>query len=273
MPIGFGAYVKDSNGEYHLFTGNMIASLIAEYTLSQSKLQDNLPKDGYVIKTIVTTTLLNSITGNYGVKLFEVLPGFKWIGRKMRETEESNSGTFLSGYEESYGYLVGAETKEKDAVVCAMVFCEALAYCKSKGITLWDYMVSIYEKYGYYKESIINVAFTGVEGQMKMKDIMEYLSANPLNEIAGYKVKFIRNYKNDTILNVDTNKVMPTGLANSNIIYYDLEDNAWICIRPSGTEPKIKFYYGLKGSSFDDTSARAAKFETWLRNEPLQYVI
>ena len=262
-----GVYVKDAkSGEYIPLTGNMSGSLLCEYVLSQKKEKaGSLPADGAVVKSIVTTNLVDEIAKAYNVKLIEVLTGFKWIGKEILGFEQSGKGTYLFGLEESYGCLIGTYARDKDAVSATVALCEAAAYYATKGKTLWDVMIDMYEKYGYCVDSITAMDFPGLEGMDKMKAMLSNLRENPLKDIAGYKVVKIRDYSNDTILDVESGKVEPTGLPASNVLYYELEGGAWVCVRPSGTEPKIKFYYGVKASSMDEAQAESAKFAEWAK--------
>ena len=255
-----GVYVKDKDGEYHCLTGNMSGSLLAEYELSQIKATKGLPKDGALIKSIVTTNLVNEMAKSYGVKLVEVLTGFKFIGQKMLEFETKHNGTYLFGFEESYGCLIGTHARDKDAIVATMALCEAAAYYRSQGKTLWDAMIDIYEKYGYHVDAIHTLTLKGIEGLEKIKSIMDQLKSHTPKEIAGLEVLWARNYDNDTATNMKNKAVVPTGLPKSNVVYYELEGGAWLCVRPSGTEPKIKFYYGIKGSSYDEAQKESAAF-------------
>ena len=255
-----GVYVKDKTGEYHCLTGNMSGSLLADYEIGQIQATKGLPEDGALIKTIVTTNLADSIAKHYGVKLIEVLTGFKYIGQQILGFETSGQGTYLFGFEESYGCLIGTHARDKDAIVATMALCEAAAYYKSKDMTLWDAMIELYDKYGYHMDAIETLTLKGLDGLEKMKNIMDKLKNNTPTEIAGRKVLFARNYDNDTCIDMATNEVKPTGLPKSNVVYYDLEGDAWLCVRPSGTEPKIKFYYGVVGTSIDDAKEISAEF-------------
>ena len=253
-----GCRVKDSNGVYHTLTGNMSGCLLAEYTISQIAEKQGLPADGVLIKTIVTTNLARAIAEGYGIELVECLTGFKYIGQKILEFENTGKGTYLFGFEESYGCLIGTYARDKDAIVAVMALCEAAAYYKSKGMNLWDAMLAMYEKYGYYKDDIKSISLSGIEGQAKIQSIMETLRQNPPVAIGGYKVLSVRDYKKDTITDAATGEVKPTGLPSSNVLYYDMEDAAWICVRPSGTEPKVKFYFGIRGNSLEDADEKSA---------------
>ena len=254
-----GVRVKDKIGEYHDLTGNMSGCLLANYEISQRKaVNGSLPEDGALIKTIVTTNLADAIARGYGVKLIEVLTGFKFIGQQILGFEKSGKGSYLFGFEESYGCLIGTYARDKDAIVATMALCEAAAYYKTQGKTLWDAMIEMYEQFGYYKDDIKAVTMKGIEGLQKIQDIMNSLRQNPPAEFAGHKVVAVRDYKADTIKNLETGEVTPTGLPNSNVLYYELTNDAWVCVRPSGTEPKVKFYYGVKGTSLADADEKSA---------------
>lgn len=255
-----GVRVKDKNGEYHDLTGNMSGCLLANYEIGQRKaVNGSLPEDGALIKTIVTSNLADAIAKGYGVKLIEVLTGFKFIGQQILGFETSGKGTYLFGFEESYGCLIGTHARDKDAIVATMALCEAAAYYKTQGKTLWDAMIEMYEEYGYYKDAIQSVSLKGIEGLQKIQEIMNTLREKPPVEIAGHKVISARDYKKDTITDIATGEVKPTGLPNSNVLYYDLTDDVWLCVRPSGTEPKVKFYYGIKGASLEDADKKSAE--------------
>ena len=237
----------------------MSGCLLAEYTISQIKEQQGLPEDGALIKTIVTTNLADAIAKYYNVKLIEVLTGFKYIGQQILGFEQSGKGTYLFGFEESYGCLIGTHARDKDAIVATMALCEAAAYYKQKGMTLWDAMIAMYERYGYYKDDVKSITLKGIEGLAKIQQIMDKLRNNTPSEIGPYKVVSARDYKLDTKKDMVTGEVTTTGLPSSNVLYYDLTDDAWLCVRPSGTEPKIKLYYGVKGTSLEDAAAKSAE--------------
>ena len=254
-----GVYVKDAkSGEYIPLTGNMSGSLLCEYVLSQKQAEGKIPADGQIVKSIVSTNLIDAVAKAYGAELIEVLTGFKWIGKQILKNETTGTGTYLFGMEESYGCLIGTYARDKDAISATAALCEAAAYYKQKGMTLWDAMVAMYEKYGYYKDSVKSIGLSGIEGLAKIQSIMETLRNNTPAEVGGYKVVSARDYKLDTIRDMETGAVKPTGLPASNVLYYDLEDGAWICVRPSGTEPKIKFYFGVKGTSLEDADQKEA---------------
>ena len=252
-----GVLAKDSKtGEYMPFTGNMSGLLIAEYVLSQKKEKKLLPKNGALISTIVSSNLAIAIAEEYKVDFMEVLTGFKYIGEKIKEFEETKSHEYLFGFEESYGCLVGTHSRDKDAITAVMLLAEAAAYYKKQGLTLWDQMIKIYEKYGFYKEGITTITLKGADGAVKMKELMESIRNNAPKKLGGYKVTKIRDYKSGIIVDTKTGKESKTDLPVSNVLYYDLEDSAWCCVRPSGTEPKIKFYMGVKGKSLKDSEEK-----------------
>ncbi|MCI9213583.1 MAG: phospho-sugar mutase [Ruminococcus sp.] len=254
-----GVRVKDKNGEYHTLTGNMSGCLLADYEIGEKKeIDGGLPADGKFIKTIVTTNMADAIAKYYGVDLIECLTGFKFIGQQILGFETSGKGEYLFGFEESYGCLIGTHARDKDAIVATMALCEAAAFYKTKDMTLWDAMIAMYDRYGYYKDDIQSITLKGIEGLAKIQEILETLRKNPPTEIAGYKVLKARDYKADTIKDMETGEVTGTGLPSSNVLYYDLTDDAWVCVRPSGTEPKVKFYYGVKGTSMEDADAKSA---------------
>lgn len=253
-----GVYVKDSKtGEYHSLTGNMSGCLIGDYVIGQRKELFGLPEDGAFIRSIVSTNMADAIAEHYGIQLIEVLTGFKFIGQKILEFEKTGKGTYLFGMEESYGCLTGTYARDKDAIVASMTLCEAAAYYKTKNMTLWDAMLAMYEKYGYYKDDVTSITLKGIEGLAKIQEIMNTLRENAPAEIGGYKVTAVRDYKKDTITDVATGTVTSTGLPSSNVLYYEMTDGAWVCVRPSGTEPKVKFYLGVKGTSLEDADAKS----------------
>lgn len=261
-----GVYVKDSKtGDYIALTGNMSGSLLCEYVLSQKKaMSGSLPADGAVVKSIVTTNLVDAVAEGYGVDLIEVLTGFKFIGQQMLNFENSGKGTYLFGLEESYGCLIGTYARDKDAVSATVALCEAAAYYMTQGKTLWDAMTDMYEKYGYYLDKVKALEFAGLDGAEKIQNMLKSLRENPPKEIGDLKVLKSRDYQSDEIVDLTTGETSPTGLPSSNVLYYELEDNAWLCVRPSGTEPKIKFYYGVKGSSMENAEDNGKKIETWV---------
>ncbi len=252
-----GIYAKDAaTGEYMPFTGNMSGILIAEYRIRELQKIGKLPKNGAVIKTIVSSNMIDPIAAEYDQKLIEVLTGFKYIGEQIKWFEEKNSYEYVFGYEESYGCLVGTHARDKDAVDAVMCLAEVAAWCKKNGITVWDQMQNIYKKYGYYREGIHTVTLKGIDGAKEIQNIMERIRKEPPKEFAGLKVNEFRDYKADRSVNMDTKEEKKTGLPSSNVLYFDLDNNSWCCVRPSGTEPKIKFYMGVKGDSLDDSEKK-----------------
>ncbi len=257
-----GIYAKDAaTGEYIPFTGNMSGMLIAEYILREKKAAGTLPANAALIKTIVTTNLADAITDAYGVKLIEVLTGFKYIGEQIKLFEQNHNYEYVFGLEESYGCLAGTHARDKDAVVAVMCLCEVAAWCKHNGITVWDQMQKIYKQFGYYMEGIHTITLKGIDGAQQIKDMMDKLRANPPKEFDGLKVLKFRDYTKNTITDLATGEVTPAGLPNSNVLYFDIENDSWCCARPSGTEPKIKFYMGIKGSNMEDAKAKLESFK------------
>lgn len=251
-----GVLVRNQAGEYLVLTGNMVGAMLTEYILSQKQKQDTLRSDGVVIKTIVTTEMVRAMTKSYGVELKEVLTGFKYIGEQIRLFEEEGNHSYVFGFEESYGCLAGTYARDKDAVVACMLACEMAAYYKEKGMTLYEALVSLYEKYGYYKEDVFAITLKGIEGLGKIKNIMEKLRTDMPNKIAQYTVEAARDYKTSVRMNYIEDQKEEIVLPKSNVLYYELNDNAWICVRPSGTEPKIKFYMGVKGNAIEDANVK-----------------
>ena len=252
-----GVFSKISNGEYVSYTGNMSALLICEYELSQKRDKGILPNNGAIVTTIVSSELTKAIAQYYGAKVFETLTGFKWIGEKIREFEEKDSYKYLFGFEESYGCLIAPHARDKDGISAVMALCEATAYYKSKGLSLWDQMIKIYEKYGYYKEGQISIVLKGADGAAEIKNKMSKMRANPPKELAGLDVLEVRDYQ-EHIVKKSNGEIFKIDLPTSNVLYYELSNNSWCCVRPSGTEPKIKFYMGVKGSTMQDAENQLA---------------
>lgn len=247
-----GIYAKDTKtGEYMTYTGNMSALLIAEYRISQMKEKGLLPADGMFITTIVSSELAKAIAKNYGLECIEVLTGFKNIGAVIKKAEEKKDKTYVFGFEESYGCLIGDYARDKDGISAVMSLCEAAAYYKSKRMTLWDQMMKIYEKYGFYKEDQVSIVLEGADGAEKIKSMMTNMRNNLPEKIGKYKVIEFKDVELDEIKNLITGEQRKTGLPKSNVLYYELENNAWCCVRPSGTEPKIKLYMGVKADSME----------------------
>ena len=262
-----GVYAKDTKtGEYKVFTGNMSGMLICEYEMSQKKALGILPENGALVTTIVSSNMAQAVAKEYGMKFIECLTGFKYIGEQIKFFEQSGSNEYVFGFEESYGCLVGTHARDKDAVVAVMALCEAAAYYKTQGITLLDQMLNIYNKYGYYKEDLFTMTFKGADGAKKMQDMMDAYRKNTPKQVGAYKVLRLRDYKNDVITDLATGETIPTGLPKSNVLYFELENDAWFCVRPSGTEPKIKFYAGIKGNSLDDSAKKLDELMEAIKN-------
>ena len=257
-----GVYAKDNKtGKYIQFNGNMTGNLVAEYILSQKKENHTLPENGAIIKTIVSSNLTDAIAEYYGVKLFSTLTGFKNIAKIIRGFEKDNTYNCLFSYEESYGCIIGTHARDKDGIVAVMTVCEAAAYYKKQGLTLWDQMLNIYKKYGYYKEKQLSIVLKGAEGAEQIKKMMDEMRKNPPAKIADYTVKAVGDYSTQKIHNNETGEDSNTNLPKSNVLYYELDKNAWCCARPSGTEPKIKFYMGVCGTSLENADMELEKLE------------
>ncbi len=255
-----GVYAKDrTTGEYVPFTGNMSGMLIAEYVLREKAATGTMPENPAMVTTIVTTNMTFPISESYGVKLIEVLTGFKFIGEQIKWFEETGSNNYVFGLEESYGCLVGTHARDKDAIVAVMSLCEVAAFCKKQGKTLWDMMLDLYEKYGYFKETQYTITLKGIDGSRQIAEIMNKLRENPPKAFGAWKVLKFRDYQTDRVIDMETGAETTTGLPKSNVLYFELPDNCWCCARPSGTEPKIKFYMGVKGDSIADAEAKVAQ--------------
>ncbi|MBR0491762.1 MAG: phospho-sugar mutase [Clostridia bacterium] len=252
-----GIFAKDiKTGSYETYTGNMSALLIAEYRISQMKEKGILPNNGMLIKTIVSSNLADAIAKEYNLELIEVLTGFKNIGKVMKTAEENGDKTYVFGFEESYGCLIGDYARDKDGIAAVMALCEAAAYYREQGITLWDQMQNIYKKYGYYKETQVSIVKEGPQGAEEIKKMMTDMRNTPVEKIGDYKVLTFKDIEKDISKNMMTGETSTTGLPKSNVLYYELEDDNWCCVRPSGTEPKIKFYMGVKGTSNEDADSK-----------------
>ena len=252
-----GVFAKDSKtGNYMDYTGNMSALLIAEYRISQMKEKNILPDNGMLIKTIVSSNLADAIAENYELDLYEVLTGFKNIGAVMKKAEETGKNTYVFGFEESYGCLIGDYARDKDGIAAVMALCEVSCYAKSKNKTLWDMMIDVYEKYGYYKEGLVSIVREGAQGAKEIQDMMTKTRGKEVNEISGLKVLKFKDVQKDYVKNMQTGEITKTGLPQSNVLYYELENNSWCCVRPSGTEPKIKLYMGVKGKNEEDATQK-----------------
>lgn len=249
-----GVYAKDtSTGEYVSFTGNMSGMLIAEYILRERKLNGTLPSNGALVKTIVTTNMADAVAKAYNVKLIEVLTGFKYIGEQIRLFEQNDTYKYIFGLEESYGCLAGTYARDKDACVAVMLLCEVAAWCKKNNHTLWDQMLRIYEEYGYFQEGLESITLKGMDGTKKIREIMDKLRKNPPQQLGDNRVLAVRDYENSTRRDLVSDEAYKLNLIKSNVLYFELSDDAWCCVRPSGTEPKIKFYMGVKGRSLGES--------------------
>ena len=257
-----GIYAKDvKTGEYMNYTGNMSALLIAEYRISQMKEKGILPSNGMFITTIVSSELAKAIAKYYGLECIEVLTGFKNIGAVMRKADENHDKKYVFGFEESYGCLIGDYARDKDGIAAVMALCEAACYYASKGKTLWDAMIDIYEKYGYYKETQVSIVREGVQGAQEIKDMMTKMRETDIESIGKYKVLVFKDVEKDIVKDMKTGEISKTELPKSNVLYYELEDNSWCCIRPSGTEPKIKLYMGIKGNTEEEAEGKLAELK------------
>ena len=261
-----GIYAKDSKtGEYMPFTGNMSGMLIAEYILRERTATNRMPVDPVMVSTIVTTNMAAAIAADYNVELREVLTGFKYIGEQIKWMEQAGKGHYVFGLEESYGCLAGTHARDKDAIVAVMCLCETAAWCKKHGMTCWDQMLALYEKYGYYKETQYAITLKGIDGAAQISAMMDKLRSNPPKNFGDLQVVEMRDYDKDQVKDMATGEVRPTGLPKSNVLYFELTNNSWCCARPSGTEPKIKFYMGVKGTSLEDAQAKVDKLTADLK--------
>lgn len=261
-----GIYALDAeSGEYIPFTGNMSGMLIAEYILRERTNKKIMPDNPALVTTIVTTNMAKAIADDYKVKCIEVLTGFKYIGEQIKWFEETGSNNYVFGLEESYGCLAGTHARDKDAVVAVMCLCEMAAWCKKNGLTVWDQMLRLYEKYGYYKETQYAVTLKGIEGTRQIAAIMDKLRSNPPKHFGQLQVMEVRDYEGGTILNMESREKRETGLPQSNVLYFDLSNDSWCCARPSGTEPKLKFYMGVKGISLEDSRIKVEKLTEALK--------
>ncbi len=263
-----GIYAKDkATGEYVPFTGNMSGMLIAEYILRERTKTGKMPENPALVTTIVTTNMALAIAEDYKVKCIEVLTGFKYIGEQIKLFERSGSNHYVFGLEESYGCLAGTHARDKDAVVAVMCLCEVAAWCKKQGITLWDQMINLYEKYGYYKETQYAITMKGIDGSRQIAALMDKLRSNPPKRFGELEVVRMRDYDLDKVTDMATGEVTPTGLPQSNVLYFDLTNDSWCCARPSGTEPKIKFYMGVKGNNLEDAQKKVDALTEAVRGE------
>lgn len=258
-----GVYAKNpKTNEYISFTGNMSAILIAEYILSEKKKRNLIPSNGAIVTTIVSTNMAGAVAKEYNLKLVETLTGFKFIGEQIKIFEQNHSYDYQFGFEESYGCLAGTYARDKDSVVAVMLLCEAAAYYKKQGLTLWEQMINIYEKYGYYRETLATMTLKGIEGAEKIKEIMTNMRNSPNSNIGKFKVVGLRDYKTKVTQNLITGEKGETDLPESNVLYYALENDAWCCVRPSGTEPKIKFYMGVKENTIEKANTELEELKS-----------
>ena len=258
-----GVYAKNTaTGEYVSFTGNMSGMLIAEYILRERKENGTLPQNAALVETIVTTDMAKAVAAAYGVKIIEVLTGFKYIGEQIKLFEQNNSYSYVFGLEESYGCLAGTYARDKDACVAVMMLCEVASFYKNQNKTLWDAMLDMYEKYGYYKEGLETMTLKGMDGAQQIQSMMTKMREHVPAEIGAYKVLAIRDYKTGIRKDLENGKEEPAGLPESNVLYYELSNHAWCCVRPSGTEPKIKFYFGVVGESLEDSTDKLEGLKT-----------
>ncbi len=261
-----GIYALDTkSGEYVPFTGNMSGMLIAEYILRERTAVGAMPENPALVTTIVTTNMAKAISDDYHVKCIEVLTGFKYIGEQIKWFEESGSNHYVFGLEESYGCLAGTHARDKDAVVAVMCLCEMAAWCKKNGKTVWDQMLDLYEKYGYFKETQYAITLKGIEGSKQIAAIMDKLRNDPPKEFGDWKVLEFRDYDRNRVIHMESGEERETGLPQSNVLYFDLTDDSWCCARPSGTEPKLKFYMGVKGNSLEDAQEKVEKLTEALK--------
>ena len=262
-----GVYAKDTkSGEYISFTGNMSGMLIAEYIFHERQATGTMPENPALVTTIVTTDLAKAIAANYNARCVEVLTGFKYIGEQIKIFEQTGCNNYVFGLEESYGCLTGTYARDKDSIVAVMMLCEVAAFYKKQGKTLWDAMLDLYEKYGYYREGLATVELKGIDGAAQIQQMMDEFRTNPPKQLGEFKVLAARDYKVDERVDLVTGEKTSTGLPSSNVLYYELENNAWCCVRPSGTEPKIKYYFGVKGESMEDAEAKLATLKEAMTN-------
>ncbi len=260
-----GVAVRDDNGEYLPLTGNMVGALLVNYVLAGKKLNHTLPENGVVIKTIVTSRMTDAICKDYGVEVMNVLTGFKFIGEKIKEFEQTGDHTYVFGFEESYGYLAGTHARDKDAVVASMLIAEMAAWYKMRGMSLYQGLCELYQKYGTYRERLLSVTLEGADGLEKISQIMAEIRANPPKQVAGLEVVKVADYDNNTVKDLMTGTVTETGLPKSNVLVFDLQQDTWVAMRPSGTEPKIKFYFGTKAENIEVAEARLRQMENEMK--------
>ncbi|MDZ4470665.1 phospho-sugar mutase [Bacillus cereus] len=251
-----GVAVRNHNGEFQVLTGNQTGALMLDYLLSQKKENGTLPENGVVLKTIVTSEIGRTIAKAYGLDTVDTLTGFKFIGEKIRQYEESGQYEFQFGYEESYGYLIRPFCRDKDAVQSVLFACEVAAYYKSQGKTLYDGLLEVFEKYGFFREDLVSLTLKGKDGAEKIQEMMATFRENPPKEVAGLTVVAVEDYKASIVTSLQDGHKEEIHLPKSNVLKYQLEDGSWFCLRPSGTEPKIKFYFGVKDSSLQNSEQK-----------------
>ncbi|EOO33379.1 phosphoglucomutase [Bacillus cereus VD133] len=251
-----GVAVRNHNGEFQVLTGNQTGALMLDYLLSQKKENGTLPENGVVLKTIVTSEIGRTIAKAYGLDTIDTLTGFKFIGEKIRQYEESGQYEFQFGYEESYGYLIRPFCRDKDAVQSVLFACEVAAYYKSQGKTLYDGLLEVFEKYGFFREDLVSLTLKGKDGAEKIQEMMATFRENPPKEVAGLTVVAVEDYKASVVTSLQDGHKEEIHLPKSNVLKYQLEDGSWFCLRPSGTEPKIKFYFGVKDSSLQNSEQK-----------------
>ena len=261
-----GVVVRKTDGEYIALTGNMVGALLTEYVLSSRKAVNNLPDNGVVIKTVVTSYMSDAICKAYGVEVMNVLTGFKFIGEKIKEFEKTGSHEYLLGFEESYGYLVGTYARDKDAVVASMLIAEMAAFYSLKGMSLYDALMELYEKYGTYRERLMSITLEGIEGVEKIKRIMAGIRNNPPKTVAGHTINYFTDISARTKTNLATGEIAPINLPKSNVLLFEMDGEAWCAARPSGTEPKIKFYFGTRADSIEKAEADLDAMLAFIQN-------
>ncbi|WP_096201532.1 phospho-sugar mutase [Bacillus sp. FJAT-45350] len=262
-----GIATKNLQGEYVVLTGNQTGALLLEYILSQKEKNGTLPANGVVLKTIVTSEIGRKIAEEYNLKTVDTLTGFKFIGEKIKEYEQTGEHQFLFGYEESYGYLIGDFVRDKDAIQACLMAAEVATYYKSKGMTLYEGLIEVFEKYGYYQEGLESLTLKGKTGIETIQSILTHFRKNPLTTLAGEKVTHVEDYnisEKRCLLDGTSERIM---LPTSNVLKYTLADGSWVCMRPSGTEPKVKFYFGVKRSTLDESKKWLEKLSTELMGE------
>ena len=260
-----GTAVPDGKGGYRLISGNEMGVILLDFICRSRIANGTMPENPVAVTTIVSTDMVTAVAKKYGVELRRVLTGFKYIGEQIKWMEQAGKGHYVFGLEESYGCLAGTHARDKDAIVAVMCLCETAAWCKKHGMTCWDQMLALYEKYGYYKETQYAITLKGIDGAAQISAMMDKLRSNPPKNFGDLQVVEMRDYDKDQVKDMATGAVRPTGLPKSNVLYFELTNNSWCCARPSGTEPKIKFYMGVKGTSLEDAQAKVDKLTADLK--------